>query len=309
VTACGVVGVGAIGAGMVRSLVRAGFPVSAYDLDPGARARAAAAGAEPAASLVELAGFAEVVLLALPDTPEIEAALDGGLEAGLRPGSTLVITSTVSPLTPLELERRLSPAGVEVLDAPVSGGPLRAGSGELAIMVGGSAAVFERRRPVLEALASHLVHVGPTGQGEIAKLVNNLMGAVIVLGIAEGLSLAAAAGADVERLCDAVAGGSGSSWILREWIPETVFRGDYERRFSLELMRKDMRLIAALAGRLDVSVPALELAAASFERAIAAGYGGFDFSVVVALHAQASGTELPGGPPPAPGPAPDPATR
>ena len=237
-TACGVVGAGAIGRGFVSSLVRAGFEVAVYDLDPAATARATAGGGSAAGSLTEVAQASDVVLLALPDTPEIMAAVEGGLQEGLRRGSTLVVTSTVSPGTPVELERRLAPLGVDVLDAPVSGGPVKAAAGELAIMVGGSELVFTSRRPVLEALSSHLVYVGPTGHGEIAKLVNNLMGAVIVVGIAEGLALAAKAGADVIRVCEAVAGGSGSSWILREWIPDTVFRGDYERRFSLELMAK-----------------------------------------------------------------------
>ena len=182
---------------------------------------------------------------------------------------------------------------MHVLDAPVSGGPVKAAAGELAIMVGGPAEVFERCRPVLEALSGHLVHVGPTGHGELAKLVNNLMGAVIVSGIAEGLSLAAKAGADVRTVCEAIAGGSGSSWILREWIPETVFRGDYARRFSLDLMLKDMGLIEALAGPLGVPTPALDVAAARFERAVAEGYGGSDFSLIVALSARDAGAELP----------------
>ena len=303
-TACGVVGAGAIGRGAVASLVRAGFPVTVYDLDADAAAQAASAGAACAGSLAELAQASEVVLLALPDTPEIVAALDGGLEEGLRRGSTVIVTSTVSPDTPVELERRLAPAGVDVLDAPVSGGPVKAASGDLAMMVGGPDAVFERRRPVLEALASHLVHVGPTGHGELAKLVNNLMGAVIILGISEGLALAAKAGVDVRRVCEAVSGGSGSSWILREWIPDTAFRGDYERRFSLDLMSKDMGLIAGLAADLEVPVAALELAAATFRSAIDAGYGSHDFSVVAALQARAAGTELPGGPPPTPSEAP-----
>ena len=192
--ACGIVGAGAIGRGFVVSLVREGFPVAVFDLDPAAAAGAAEAGAEPAGSLEELARSADVVLLAVPDTPQIEAALDGGLAAGMRTGSVVVITSTVSPQTPVELERRLAPTGVAVLDAPVSGGPAKAAAGELAIMAGGPADVFERCRPVLEALSSHLIHVGPTGHGEIAKLVNNLMGAVIVAGIAEGLTLAAKVG-------------------------------------------------------------------------------------------------------------------
>jgi 3-hydroxyisobutyrate dehydrogenase-like beta-hydroxyacid dehydrogenase len=297
-TACGVVGAGAIGRGFVASLVRAGYPTSVFDLDPDAVALAADAGAAPAASLEELGRGADVVLLAVPDTPQIRAALDGGLAAGLRAGSALVVTSTVAPATPVEVERRLAAAGVGVLDAPVSGGPAKAADGELAMMVGGPDEVFQRCRAVLETLASHLVHVGPTGHGEIAKLVNNLMGAVIAVGIAEGLTLAASSGADVQAVCDAVAGGSGSSWILREWIPETVFRGDYRRRFSLDLMNKDMGLIGELSRSLGVRTPALDVAAATFQRAIAAGYGGFDFSVVAPLHAHEAGAELPGGPAP-----------
>ena len=296
--ACGIVGAGAIGRGFVVSLVRAGFPTAVFDLDPAATALAEEAGAVPAGSLAELARFGDVVLLAVPDTPQIDAAIDGGLEAGLRTGSVVVVTSTVSPATPVELERRLAPNGVGVLDAPVSGGPVKAAAGELAMMVGGPDEVFERCRPVLEALASHLVHVGPTGHGEIAKLVNNLMGAVIAVGIAEGLTLAAKSGADVQAVCDAVAAGSGSSWILREWIPETVFRGDYRRRFSLDLMKKDMGLIAELSSSFGVETPALDVAAATFDRAIAGGYGGFDFSVVAPLHAREAGVELPGGPAP-----------
>jgi 3-hydroxyisobutyrate dehydrogenase-like beta-hydroxyacid dehydrogenase len=292
-TSCGVVGAGAIGHGFVTSLVRAGFPVAVFDVDAAAAAAAGEAGAIVAPSLEALAGGAEVVLLAVPDTPQIEDALAAGLEAGLRRGSILVITSTVAPETPVELEQRLAARGVDVLDAPLSGGPVKAAAGELAIMVGGPEDVFERCRPVLEALSSHLVHVGATGHGEIAKLVNNLIGAVIVEAIAEGVALAAKSGADVTAVCEAVAGGSGSSWILREWIPETVFRGDYSRRFSLELMAKDMGLIRALAEPLGVPTPALDVAAAAFDRAVAEGYGGFDFSLTVPLRARDVGAELP----------------
>jgi 2-hydroxy-3-oxopropionate reductase len=177
---------------------------------------------------------------------------------------------------------------------------VRARAGELSIMVGGSEGAYTRCRPILEALGTHVVHVGPLGHGELAKLVNNLIGVEIVVAISEGLTLAAKAGADVERVCEAIAGGSGSSWILREWIPDTVFRGDYARRFSLDLMRKDVRLIAELAGALDVAVEGLELATQKIQRAIDLGYGGADFSVLAPLAAEASGTVLPGGPPPPP---------
>ena len=218
----------------------------------------------------------------------------GEIGDDLAAGSVVVIISTVSPETPVELGRQLAPRGVDVLDCPISGGPSRAESGELAVMVGGDAAVLERVRPALDAIGSSVVHVGPLGHGQIAKLANNLMGAVIIEGIAEGLALAAKAGADVQRVSEAIAGGSGSSWILREWVPETVFAGDYTRRFSLDLMCKDMRIISAFAEELGVPVPGVEVARAAFERAVAQGFGNDDFSRAIQLHAEAAGADLGG---------------
>lgn len=291
---CGVVGVGTIGRGFVDSLLRAGYAVTTFDLDPDAQGWVAERGGTAASSARAVAESAEIVLLALPDTPDILAACAGeeGLEAGLRSNSVVVITSTVSPETPVELARRLAPLGVEVLDAPVSGGPVRASAGTLTIMVGGFDSAFEHCRPVLEVLGERVVHVGPVGHGEIAKLVNNLMGAVIMMGISEGLTLAAKAGVDLARVCEAVAGGSGGSRILSEWIPETVLRDDYSRRFALELMCKDMGLIHDLAERLEVPIESCDLARETFERAAAAGYGDSDFSIVAALYAREVGTSL-----------------
>jgi 3-hydroxyisobutyrate dehydrogenase-like beta-hydroxyacid dehydrogenase len=175
-TRCGVIGVGAIGRGFVEALLRAGHAVAVFDVDARACEWARERGAVPADSPRALAERAELILLTLPDTGEIRAVLDGdeGLEAGLRPGTTVVVSSTVSPDTPVELERRLAPLGVAVADAPISGGPARAAAGTLAIMVGGEPETVERCRPVLERLG-RVVHVGPVGHGELAKLVNNLM--------------------------------------------------------------------------------------------------------------------------------------
>jgi 3-hydroxyisobutyrate dehydrogenase-like beta-hydroxyacid dehydrogenase len=166
---------------------------------------------------------------------------------------------------------------------------VRAEEGTLAIMVGASADGLRRARPLLAALGDNVVHVGPVGHGQLAKLANNLMGAVTTLGIAEGLALATRGGADVERVCEAIAGGSGSSWILREWIPETVLAGDYRRRFSVDLMRKDLQLIAAECERLGVPAPAAALARDTFDEAAASGHGDADFSIVAALAEAAFG--------------------
>jgi len=291
--ACGVIGVGALGRGFVARLLETGHPVTVFDLDEESREWAALRGASAAGSPRNVAEHTDVIVLTLPDTPEILAVVAGenGLGAGLRSGSTVVVASTVAPETPVELERRLSPLGVGVVDAPVSGGPSRAAAGTLAIMCGGSTETVEACRPVLERLG-HVVHVGPVGHGEIAKLVNNLMGSVIVLGISEGLALAAKSGVDLGRVCEAVERGSGGSWILSEWIPETVLQGDYERRFSAGLMCKDLRLIEHLAAQVQVPIAACELARKRFERMVEAGHGDRDFSYLVALESEAAGASV-----------------
>ena len=289
----GVCGIGTLGRGFAVSLRRAGFAVAGYDVDAAALAWCKEHGVVPAQSPRALAEGAAAVVLALPDTPEIEDALAGeqGLAAGLSAGAVLIVASTVAPSTPVALASALAGLDVEVVDAPVSGGPGRAETGTLAIMVGGSNAGLRRARPVLEALGRP-VHVGPIGHGELAKLANNLMGAVTMLGIAEGLALAAKGGADLARVAAAIADGSGSSWILREWIPDTVFQNDFAPRFSIDLMCKDMRLIRAEAERLNVAVPAAELAEVVYGEAAARGEGGSDFSVIAALAARSAGTSL-----------------
>jgi 3-hydroxyisobutyrate dehydrogenase-like beta-hydroxyacid dehydrogenase len=292
---CGVVGCGSLGRGYVRALRAAGFDVVAYDVDAAALDAAVADGALPAETGRELASRSDVVLVAVPDTPQILAAVDGddGLGAGLRPGKVVVVTSTVDPSTPVALAERLE--GVHVIDAPVSGGPVRAAAGTLAMMVGGSAEALAAARPVLEALAGTIVHVGPLGHGEIAKLANNVMGIAITLGIADGLALAAKAGADVERVREAALAGSGASWILEEWLPRTVLSGDVSPHFALDLMRKDLRLIEAFAAERGVPVETVPLAREVFDRAAADGHGGSDFSVVISLQAQRAGALVGGG--------------
>lgn len=286
-----VLGVGSLGRGFVVSLVRGGFETTVFDVSPAAVAAAEAAGATAAGSVAELALEADVLVTALPDTAQILEAFEA-VEGHLQPAGLVLVMSTVAPETVVALGERMATHGVDVLDCPVSGGPGRAERGELAIMVGGDDEAFVRARPVLDALGTTVVHVGPLGHGEITKLANNLMGAVIVEGIAEGLALASRAGVDVEKAAEAIVGGSGSSWILSEWLPETLFRGDFAKRFSLDLMCKDMRIVEAMAADLGVPVPALEIAHAAFARAVAEGHGDEDFSLAIALHVERSGGSL-----------------
>ena len=291
---CGVLGVGALGGAIAARLATEGLEVAAYDLDAERVAALADVGVGAASSPGDLADRSDIVLVVLPDTPEIEAALGGetGLEAGLRDGAALLLVSTVKPATAQDLAHRLAPRGVDVLDTPVSGGPVAARAGALAIMAGGSDAAYARCLPVLETLGRP-VHVGPIGHGEIAKLANNLMGSVTAIGIAEGLALAAKAGADLDKVREAIAGGSGASWILSDWLPRTVLAGRTHADFAVELMVKDMDLLEDYARELGVPLRAAELARETFTELRDAGHGGHDFSVIVAISAAEAGAPLP----------------
>jgi 3-hydroxyisobutyrate dehydrogenase-like beta-hydroxyacid dehydrogenase len=291
---CGVLGVGALGAEIAGRLAKEGLEVAAYDLDSERVAALAEVGVAAADSSRDLAERSDIVIVALPDTPEIEAAFGGedGLEAGLRARTAVLLVSTVKPATAQDLARRLAPRNVDVLDTPVSGGPVAARDGALAIMVGGSDAAYGRCLPLLERLG-HPVHVGPIGHGEIAKLANNLMGAVIAMGIAEGLAVAAKAGADLDKVREAIAAGSGASWILSDWLPRTVLAGRVEADFAVELMVKDMDVLEDFARELGVPLHAAELARETFTELRDAGHGRHDFSVLVAIHAAEAGVPLP----------------
>lgn len=291
--ACGVLGVGSLGAAIARRLAEQEFTVVAHDLDAARVAALADAGVAAAATPRALAAEADVVLVLLPDTPEILACLDGddGLRAGLRAGASMLVVSTVDPESPRTLAHRLSDDDVAVLDTPVSGGPVVAREGELAIMVGADDDAYARCVPVLEAIGDP-IHVGPVGHGEIAKLANNLMGSVIALGVAEGLALAAKSGADVDKVRRAIAGGSGSSWILTDWIPRTVLAGKQETDFAIRLMAKDMRLVQEYAGRLGVNAPAGRLAQEIFTALRDNGLGERDFSYLAEVRAREAGTHV-----------------
>jgi 3-hydroxyisobutyrate dehydrogenase-like beta-hydroxyacid dehydrogenase len=165
--------------------------------------------------------------------------------------------------------------------------------GELAIMVGAAPDAYAAIQPLLADYGVP-VHVGPVGHGEVAKLVNNLMGSVIVLGIAEDLALAAKAGADLDKIRQAVSDGSGASWILSDWMPRTVLAGRTEADFAVRNMFKDTRLIEQYAERLGVPLEAGALASKTFEQVRDAGHGDADFSILVALRAAAAGAPLAG---------------
>lgn len=252
----GFVGLGIMGAGMARNLLRAGFDVTVYNRTSARTQPLVAAGATAADSPQQLAGRCQVVLLCVSDTPDVEAVLFGedGLAAGLAEGTLVVDTSTVSPEATREWAERLAAQGVALVDAPVSGGSEGAQNGTLSVMVGGTDAAVERARPYLDAIGSTVTHVGDSGAGQTCKLANQILVVVNMLGVAEALVFAKAGGLDLAKTIDAVKGGAAGSWMLANRGPQVIV-DDWRPGFTIDLQQKDLRLVLEAAAA--TGVPAL----------------------------------------------------
>ncbi len=227
--------------------------------------------------------------------PQVRDALfgeHGVLVGSPRPGTLFIDMSTINPTAAREHEQRLARSGIESLDAPVSGGPLRAADGTLTIMVGGSAEAFRNGKPVLEALGKSIVHVGEAGSGQAVKLVNQLMISVIMVANVEALTLGAKAGVPLQTMLDVIGTSSGSNYLMQNWMPNTLFSGDLSGGFSLDLLMKD--LSAALRWAADLGLPTFggALAQQLYRMAQAAGYGKSDYSAVGRLFEESAGVEL-----------------
>ena len=252
----GIIGLGIMGAPMARNLLRAGHPLTVYTRT---RARAAgllAAGAAWADSPAALAAAVDAVVTMLPDTPDVEAVVAGpdGVLAGARAGLLAIDMSTIDPAAARALAERAAETGVALLDAPVSGGEQGAIAGTLSIMVGGAAAAFDRAGPLFAALGKRVTYMGGPGQGQMTKLVNQVVGAGTLAAVAEGVLLAAGAGLDPAAVVEAVGGGAAASWMLAEQAPR-MQRRDFAPGFMVRLQQKDLRLALASAERLGVPLP------------------------------------------------------
>jgi 3-hydroxyisobutyrate dehydrogenase len=240
----GVIGLGQMGGAMLRRLRAEGQGVQGFDLDPALREAARAAGAVACASPAGVA--APLVILSLPHAGAVEAVL-ATLLSHMPAGSVIADTSTIEPASARHFSGQADAAGVAYLDAPVSGGPGGAASGNLAMMVGGSAAALERARPSLLLLATRIVHVGASGAGQVAKLANNLLVATHLAAAAEALRLAARAGVPPEAILPVINAASGRSAATEVNWPRWIASGSFDSGFTAGLMRKDVRLALALA--------------------------------------------------------------
>jgi len=266
-------GVGRMGGRMARRLHDAGHDVTVYDPDSHATAAF-----EAAASPREAAAAADFILCSLPNPSIVREAVGEALESA-RPGAVIVDLSTGDPETARELAEHAARRDVGFLDAPVSRGVAGAEQGTLLIMVGGERATLERARAVLEKLASDIVHVGPTGAGQAAKLCNQMLTATIATALGEVLTAGVRAGVDLGTLIEVLKGGSAGNWVLSEHLPSTLLTDDRETSFSLALMRKDVGLFAAAN-----DLPLSNLVKARFDEAHEQGLDGADYTSVAELY-------------------------
>ena len=228
---------------MLSCLRQKDWRVTGYDVDP-ARSECR--------SLAELCQSADVVLLSLPDGPTVSNVIEEGIAPCEREGLVVVDCSTDEPDTARRMEAFLTERGMRFLDAPVSGGPAGAASGALTILVGGAHGTLEEARPVLDALAREIIHVGDAGCGQVAKLVNNLLVASQLLIVSEGVRLGHKAGVEPKALLDGINACSGRSAVSEINFPRWVLSESFDSGFSTGLMRKDVRLALELASRVNV---------------------------------------------------------
>jgi 3-hydroxyisobutyrate dehydrogenase len=258
-----------MGGRIARRLVDAGEDVVGFDLDA---ARAADAGARSAGSLAEVASAADVVLLSLPDSPAIEAVIDA-IEGDLREGQVVVDLSTAAPASTIAIHERLAARGVAYVDAGISGGAAGAEAGTLTIMAGGEAEALDAARPVLAHFAATVHHMGGSGSGHVAKLINNFLNAVSLAATAEAMIAGRKAGLDLPQLLEVVNASSGVNFATLNRFPRIV-EGDYlEGGLTSDLMAKDVMLYLDLVRELGVTSLNGPPCLAAFHLAAALGYG------------------------------------
>jgi 3-hydroxyisobutyrate dehydrogenase len=284
----GFIGTGTMGQPMLANLVRTGHAVVAWDVAPEALAGAVARGATAADSSAAAARASDLLITMLPSSSHVEAAYlgPGGVAEGIGAGRLCVDMSTIDPATSRRVAAALASRGVRFLDAPVSGGVPRAQDGTLAIMVGGDARDLEEARPVLAAMGANIIHVGPVGAGEVAKLCNNLIAGVAAVAVSEAFRIAEGFGVDAKVLTDVIAKSSGHTWVMEHMhpvpglVPRAASSRDYEPGFMTDLMAKDLGLAVDAARGLRVPVVVAPAAQQVLRLASSHGLGRKDFTSV-----------------------------
>ena len=258
----GVIGLGAMGAPMARNLLKGGHSVTVFARRQEAMAPLIGAGADGAASPADVAAQTDVIITMVIDTSAVEEVALGprGIIEGAKPGTIVVDHSTIDPDGARRVASVLKTRGIEMIDAPVSGGAAVAEAGGLSIMAGGDEAVFDRVRPILECYGKTIVHIGPNGAGQVAKACNQICTIVNMLGAAEAMLMAERAGIDPAKVKDVLMTGFGASRMLDMQAPKMIAR-DFDGKVESRLHHKDIHIVLAMAQKLGIELPASAAAA------------------------------------------------
>jgi len=252
----GFIGLGIMGKPMAKNLLKVGYPLVVYDVNPVPVKELAAAGAEAASSAKEVAQKTEVVVTMLPNSPHVKAAVMGpnGVLEGAKPGMIIMDMSSIAPLAAKEIAAKAAEKGVEMLDAPVSGGEPKAIDGTLSIMVGGKKEIFEKCKELLSKMGTSVVLCGDIGAGNVTKLANQIIVALNIAAMSEALVLGAKAGVNPEIIFEAIRGGLAGSAVLEAKAP-MVLNGNFKPGFRIELHIKDIANAVETAHEVGVPLP------------------------------------------------------
>jgi len=285
------IGLGNMGGPMARNLIKAGHALTVFDLVPAAVAPIVGAGARAAGSPAEAARGAEVVVTMLPAGAHVRAVYTGtgGVIAAAAKGALFIDCSTVDVASARAVSAAAAEAGIEMLDAPVSGGVTGAEAGTLTFMVGGSDAAFARARPILDAMGKTVVHAGPAGNGQAAKICNNMILGISMIAVGEAFVLAEKLGLDKQKLFDISSKSSGQCWSMTSYcpvpgpVPTSPANRDYAPGFTAAMMLKDLRLAQEAASAAGVATPLGASASALYGLFANAGGAPKDFSAIIRM--------------------------
>ncbi|CDY78395.1 D-beta-hydroxybutyrate dehydrogenase [Caballeronia glathei] len=284
----GVIGLGAMGLGVARSLLRAGFAVHACDVRAPVLEAFAAEGGIACASPAEMGGKCDVVVTLVVNAAQTETVLFGseekpGAVASMKPGGVVIACATVAPAFAVELGKRVEAAGLQMIDAPVSGGAARAASGEMTMMTSGPAAAYAASEDVLAAMAGKVYRLGDAhGAGSKVKIINQLLAGVHIAAAAEAMALGLREGVDPDALYDVITHSAGNSWMFENRVPH-ILAGDYTPLSAVDIFVKDLGLVLDTARTSKFPLPLSAAAHQMFMMASTAGHGGEDDSAVIKI--------------------------
>ena len=281
------IGLGNMGGGMAANLVKAGHDVRAFDLSEEALAAAKAAGCTTFTSASEACSNAEAVVSMLPNGGIVKSVYEGDVFGTAPKGAVFLDCSTIDVATAKSVIETATSHGYDMVDAPVSGGIAAANGGTLTFMVGGSDEAFARAEPILQAMGKAVIHAGDAGAGQTAKICNNMLLAITMIGTAEAMKMAEKLGLDPQKFYEISSQSSGYNWSLNAYTPlpgvgvESPADNDYAGGFATPLMVKDLRLAMEAAQTSDAAVPLGARAAALYEDFLGAGNEALDFSAII----------------------------